>query len=120
MAPQVGLEPTTLRLTAGCSAIELLRSVLGARPKGAASFVVIHNIIGGGYGDFKVARDSAQLCSGTPFGGSGKYNLCGPGLKPWVSLIRKRARRAVIVSRRTRHIARLAQILHCAKNACSG
>ena len=31
MAPQVGLEPTTLRLTAGCSAIELLRSV-AARP----------------------------------------------------------------------------------------
>jgi integrase len=33
MAPQVGLEPTTLRLTAGCSAIELLRSgsTLGAR-----------------------------------------------------------------------------------------
>jgi hypothetical protein len=30
MAPQVGLEPTTLRLTAGCSAIELLRSVDGA------------------------------------------------------------------------------------------
>jgi hypothetical protein len=29
MAPQVGLEPTTLRLTAGCSAIELLRSVCG-------------------------------------------------------------------------------------------
>src|SRR5215469_4210566 len=28
MAPQVGLEPTTLRLTAGCSAIELLRSEL--------------------------------------------------------------------------------------------
>jgi hypothetical protein len=27
MAPQVGLEPTTLRLTAGCSAIELLRSI---------------------------------------------------------------------------------------------
>ena len=27
MAPQVGLEPTTLRLTAECSAIELLRSV---------------------------------------------------------------------------------------------
>ncbi len=27
LAPQVGLEPTTLRLTAGCSAIELLRSV---------------------------------------------------------------------------------------------
>ena len=29
MAPEVGLEPTTLRLTAECSAIELLRSVLG-------------------------------------------------------------------------------------------
>jgi hypothetical protein len=28
LAPQVGLEPTTLRLTAGCSAIELLRSVM--------------------------------------------------------------------------------------------
>ena len=26
MAPEVGLEPTTLRLTAGCSAIELLRN----------------------------------------------------------------------------------------------
>ena len=28
LAPQVGLEPTTLRLTAECSAIELLRSAL--------------------------------------------------------------------------------------------
>ena len=27
MAPQVGLEPTTLRLTAECSAIELLRKI---------------------------------------------------------------------------------------------
>src|SRR5262250_2235696 len=26
LAPEVGLEPTTLRLTAGCSAIELLRN----------------------------------------------------------------------------------------------
>ncbi len=26
VAPQVGLEPTTLRLTAGCSTIELLRN----------------------------------------------------------------------------------------------
>ncbi len=31
MAPQVGLEPTTLRLTAECSAIELLRNVWRAR-----------------------------------------------------------------------------------------
>ena len=30
LAPQVGLEPTTLRLTAGCSAIELLR--IAGRP----------------------------------------------------------------------------------------
>jgi hypothetical protein len=30
MAPEVGLEPTTLRLTAECSAIELLRSVWNA------------------------------------------------------------------------------------------
>jgi hypothetical protein len=28
MAPEVGLEPTTLRLTAECSAIELLRNIL--------------------------------------------------------------------------------------------
>ena len=31
LAPQVGLEPTTLRLTAECSAIELLRSILAVR-----------------------------------------------------------------------------------------
>ena len=29
LAPQVGLEPTTLRLTAECSTIELLRSKAG-------------------------------------------------------------------------------------------
>ena len=28
MAPQVGLEPTTLRLTAACSTIELLRNIM--------------------------------------------------------------------------------------------
>ena len=33
LAPQVGFEPTTLRLTAGCSAIELLRN----RPQEAAN-----------------------------------------------------------------------------------
>ena len=53
MAPQVGLEPTTLRLTAGCSAIELLRSG-GAAPEGR-DLVDIHNITGDGCGDFKVA-----------------------------------------------------------------
>ncbi len=39
MAPQVGLEPTTLRLTAECSAIELLRSVV--------DFVIYISILGG-------------------------------------------------------------------------
>ena len=32
LAPQVGLEPTTTRLTAGCSAIELLRNKFRQRP----------------------------------------------------------------------------------------
>ena len=34
MAPQVGLEPTTLRLTAECSAIELLRNEEDEVPAG--------------------------------------------------------------------------------------
>ncbi len=42
MAPEVGLEPTTLRLTAECSAIELLRSVL-ERGYPHAAFIVITN-----------------------------------------------------------------------------
>jgi hypothetical protein len=40
MAPQVGLEPTTLRLTAECSAIELLRSVV-KRAEGALAVFII-------------------------------------------------------------------------------
>ncbi len=36
MAPQVGFEPTTLRLTAECSAIELLRSVVKSAPSALA------------------------------------------------------------------------------------
>src|SRR5579863_6203414 len=50
MAPQVGLEPTTLRLTAGCSAIELLRSVLGrarrARPLSSLSIISLAGVAG--------------------------------------------------------------------------
>ena len=42
LAPQVGLEPTTLRLTAECSAIELLRNkrprIVATMLKGAGSF----------------------------------------------------------------------------------
>src|SRR5438046_7221359 len=37
----------------------------------------------------------------------------------WCSLLRKRAKRAIIASQGTRRFARLAQILRCAKNACS-
>ena len=45
MAPQVGLEPTTLRLTAGCSAIELLRNFVDT-PEGAfACSYSFHNNI---------------------------------------------------------------------------
>ena len=35
LAPQVGLEPTTLRLTAECSAIELLRNTVAHGPNSA-------------------------------------------------------------------------------------
>src|SRR5271167_218263 len=45
MAPQVGLEPTTLRLTAGCSAIELLRSVFWGAPGGRGPFLLLASII---------------------------------------------------------------------------
>ena len=37
LAPQVGLEPTTPRLTAGCSAIELLRN---KRPRIARNYAL--------------------------------------------------------------------------------
>ena len=43
MAPEVGLEPTTLRLTAECSAIELLRIVCKCRPPGGCSSFFIAN-----------------------------------------------------------------------------
>jgi hypothetical protein len=43
MAPEVGLEPTTLRLTAECSAIELLRSVLEREIPTRCAFIVIAN-----------------------------------------------------------------------------
>ena len=44
MAPQVGLEPTTLRLTAGCSAIELLRSVAAGHAGKRAIRYPLNNI----------------------------------------------------------------------------
>src|SRR6185369_12780444 len=45
LAPQVGLEPTTLRLTAGCSAIELLRS--GDWPRGTRRDVILSIFVTG-------------------------------------------------------------------------
>ena len=42
MAPEVGLEPTTLRLTAECSAIELLRNAL-EHVEGTRCAVIIYN-----------------------------------------------------------------------------
>ena len=42
MAPQVGLEPTTLRLTAECSAIELLRS-MAALARVVVNYIAIVN-----------------------------------------------------------------------------
>jgi hypothetical protein len=43
MAPEVGLEPTTLRLTAECSAIELLRNMPGRAIPLRCPFTVITN-----------------------------------------------------------------------------
>ncbi len=46
LAPQVGLEPTTLRLTAECSAIELLRSVeIGFGPMFADVLIIAFRIV---------------------------------------------------------------------------
>ena len=51
MAPEVGLEPTTLRLTAECSAIELLRSVLERETKSRCALLVITKKRACGNGD---------------------------------------------------------------------
>src|ERR1051326_9099557 len=45
MAPQVGLEPTTLRLTAGCSAIELLRSAVDNSAGALRLFILTKGLI---------------------------------------------------------------------------
>src|SRR4030088_574916 len=45
LAPQVGFEPTNLRLTAGCSAIELLRSVWAASACHDFGIVHYHSIL---------------------------------------------------------------------------
>jgi hypothetical protein len=57
MAPEVGLEPTTLRLTAECSAIELLRSVLKREILTRCASLVITNT------DIGVKDEAADDCS---------------------------------------------------------
>ena len=39
MAPRVGFEPTTLRLTAGCSAVELPRNIVLGTPNAQVSII---------------------------------------------------------------------------------
>src|ERR1700719_3721322 len=56
MAPQVGFEPTTLRLTAECSAIEVMRSVGGAR---------VHFVLRFGARIHFVLRFGARIHSGS-------------------------------------------------------
>jgi hypothetical protein len=53
MAPEVGLEPTTLRLTAECSAIELLRSVHGTQWGSAMRFISYNKCGEAGQKDLK-------------------------------------------------------------------
>ena len=64
MAPQVGLEPTTLRLTAGCSAIELLRSVFWGAPGGRAPVLSLFIISSAGVGGnlLRVGYDRIFTC----------------------------------------------------------
>jgi hypothetical protein len=61
MAPEVGLEPTTLRLTAECSAIELLRSVLGRERLTRCASLVITNADRGVKGDAEGCAGGGEL-----------------------------------------------------------
>ena len=71
MAPQVGLEPTTLRLTAGCSAIELLRSVEAPWKKQGAGSELRHHIKASRY--LKIAQ---AITLGSPFWPSSCTSVC--------------------------------------------
>ncbi len=55
MAPEVGLEPTTLRLTAECSAIELLRNIREMHDMAVGTQLVITNASGGVKGELAKA-----------------------------------------------------------------
>lgn len=59
LAPEVGLEPTAYRLTAGCSAIELLRNIIAS----SATNVSISNACG----FVKKNLVSTLFCLNAPF-----------------------------------------------------
>ena len=59
LAPQVGLEPTTYRLTAGCSTIELLRNILS----GSDLLSRVISTIGAGGLHFRVRYGNGFLTS---------------------------------------------------------
>src|SRR6185312_8348274 len=60
LAPQVGLEPTTLRLTAECSAIELLRSVVAG-----GLFACPHWLYQMPFGQSKTCAHASAACTPT-------------------------------------------------------
>ena len=65
LAPQVGLEPTTLRLTAECSAIELLRN---KRPSIAATMLRARAVfITNGLGTVKKGYSLSEEWGQAPF-----------------------------------------------------
>ena len=83
MAPEVGLEPTTLRLTAECSAIELLRNVFGPAGNSRAYSVITNRDRGvKGYRKWSRGRQFGYLGVeeyGDIVGGEGAVPCCRAG-----------------------------------------
>ena len=79
VAPQGGFEPPTLRLTAGCSAVELLRNTERRRASGRTSSVTDRLI--GAQCPFTVAgwRSHEVDSSGIPLDPRGSCRRCAPG-----------------------------------------
>jgi hypothetical protein len=69
--------------------------------------------------DYCVAKNATQRAA-RPDPSPRKERLLRMTVEWWVRAIGKRAKRAIIASQSARRNARLAQILHCAKDACSG
>jgi hypothetical protein len=88
LAPEVGLEPTTLRLTAECSAIELLRSVHGTQRELRCASSVITNAANWVKDiqrscDALEARIAATYCSDLGVKQDG-YVVAGEGTGRWI------------------------------------